>query len=217
MIVFASGPPPEKENEAPPPIPPKIEPPLGCAAGGWGAAGGWELPKLKIGVEDAAGAAGVELPNKLAGFGSEVPAVFPNSGFASPEVFPNNGFASPEVFPNSGFASPAVLPNSGFASWAGIGAAAPKILLVSVAGTAGVLAAPKKLLVSAGFAGSGAGVDAAEPNREEPDLVSVLPKANFFAAGSSVLAPNEGVPAPKRLPAGFAESVENREEAGFSA
>jgi hypothetical protein len=95
---------------------------------------------------------------------------------------------------------------------AGAADAPPKRLLVSAAGAAGAAEAPKMLFVSAD---SGAGVEAAEPKREPPDLVSLAPKANFFEAGSSVLVAAGA--APKRLPVVLAAPVENREEAGFSA
>lgn len=94
--------------------------------------------------------------------------------------------------------------------------AVPKMLPVPVEEAAGVLDAPKMLVVPVGFAASPDGAGVAEPNREDPDLFSLLPNTNFFAAGSSLLLPAGAVLAPKILLVGFAESVENREGAGFS-
>ena len=232
LIVDASEPPAEKVNEV---LAPKMDP-LACGAAGWGAAGACEPPKLKMGP--AAGG----LANRPAGFVS-VPAVAaPKRGFDSVVVAPKRGFESAVAAPKRGFESAALVPKSGFDSCAGVGAAAPNRLLVCVAGAAaalpkrllvsatgaGVLVAPKRLLVSvAGAAGvlvapkrlfvsgSAAGVDAAEPNKEPPDLLSP-PKANFFAAGSSVLGAAGAGAVPNRLFVLFIAPAENREAAGFS-
>lgn len=217
LIVLLSGAPAPKVNEVPP-LAPKMDPSV-CGAAGCDAAGAWDEPKLKMGADDAGVGAG-GLANKPAGFVSVAPAVAPKIGFDA---------ADPAVAPKRGFESVTVLPNRGFASWAGAGVLAPnrllacvagaavmplKMLFVSVAGAADVLAPPNKFFVSAD---SGAGVDAAEPNRELLGLFSVLPKAGFFAAGSSVLVVTGTVLEPKRLFAGLLALAPKRETAGFSA
>jgi hypothetical protein len=216
LIVLLSEPPAPKVNEVPP-LAPKMDPSV-CGAAGCGAAGAWDEPKLKMGADDAGVDAG-GLANKPVGFVSVAPAVAPKIGFDA---------ADPAVAPKRGFDSGTVLPNKGFVSWAGAevvapnrllacvaGAAMPlKMPLVSVAGAADVLAPPNKFFVSAD---SGAGVDAAEPNRELVDLLSVLPNAGFFAAGSSMLVVAGAVLEPKRLFAGLLALAPKREAAGFSA
>lgn len=192
MIVVPSEPPAEKVNDVLAPAP-KMDP-LGCGAC-WDAAGVWEEPKLNMGVAEGAGAGAGGLANKPPGFVSVAPEVLPNTGF------------------EPWAAGAAAVPKMPLASVAGAAGVLPKMLLVA-GPDAGVLVAAKMFAIPAGFAGSGAAVDVAEPNRE-PDLFSPLPKANFFAAGSSVLAAAGA--APKMLLAGFAEAAENKEGAGFSA
>lgn len=132
------------------------------------------------------------LPKRFLVFVAGAP---PNKGLLSVAgVTPNNGLLSAAgVAPNNGLLSVAgVAPNNGFVSAAG--APKEKRLLVSVAGTADVPIPLNRFLTSAGFADSGAGVEAAEPNREEVDLVSVLPNKSF---GCSVVVAAGAVP--KRL------------------
>lgn len=218
FLIVLSEPPAPKVNEVPP-LAPKMDPPV-CGAAGCGAAGVWEEPKLKM-EADGAGVGAGALANKPAGFVSVAPVVAPKIGF---------GPADSAVAPKMGFDSAAELPNRGFASWARAGAevvapnrllacvagagAIVKMLFVSVVGAADVLAPPNKFFVSAD---SGAGVDAAEPNSEPLDLISVAPNAGFFAAGSSALVVAGAMLEPKRLLAGLLALAPKREEAGFSA
>jgi hypothetical protein len=151
----------------------------------------------------------------MGGFESAAPAALTNNGLDSELA----GAVLPKL--NIGFVSWAVVdtaaPKRLLACVAGAAAAVPKMLLVSVVDAAGVLAAPKRVFVSADFSGSAAGVGAPEPNRESVFFVSVLPKANFGAAGPSLWVTAGAAAAPKMLPEGFVASVEKSDGVGVSA